>query len=309
MADQDLFTKINENFRKMSKGQKSLVRLLNDDLNSAAFMTASRMGKAAGVSESTVVRFAMSLGFEGYPEFQEALQGIVKGKLTSVSRMSAKYGQSRQSEIITSVFHSDIEKINDSIEILDPRAFESAVEILLSSRRIYCIGLRSCAPLAHFLAFYLNMIFDDVRLIESTSASEIFEQLLRVGKNDCVVGISFPRYSMRTLKAMEYANEKSAKLIAITDNENSPLTMYSSCNLLVRSDQVSIVDSLVAPLSLINALIVALSMRRQDAVLKDLTELEHIWADYQIYGNDEINLVNEETIANYPEMHFREKHG
>ncbi len=293
----------------MSKGQKSIVRLLNDDLNSAAFMTASRMGKACGVSESTVVRFAMSLGFAGFPEFQAALQSIVKGKLTSVSRMSVKYGQSKQSEIITSVFQSDIEKIHDSMEILDPRAFESAVEILLSAKRIFCIGLRSCAPLAHFLTFYLNMIFDNVRLIESTNSSEIFEQLLRVGKNDCVIGISFPRYSMRTLKAMEYANEKSARLIAITDNENSPLTMYASCSLLVRSDQVSIVDSLVAPLSLINALIVALSMRRQDAVLGGLKELEHVWADYQIYGNDEINLVNEDSISNYPEMHFRGKNG
>ncbi len=299
----DLFGKINESFKRMSKGQKSIVRLLNDDLNSVAFMTASQMGKAAGVSESTVVRFAMSLGFDGYPEFQEALQVIVKGKLTSVSRMSVKYGKSSQSEIITSVFQSDIEKINDSLEILDPQAFETAVNMLLSSDRIFVIGLRSCAPLANFLVFYLNLIFENVRLIQTTSSSEIFEQLLRVGKKDCVIGISFPRYSMRTLKAMEYANERNAKLIAITDNDNSPLTMYASCSLLVRSDQVSIVDSLVAPLSLINALIVAICMKRQEVVLRNLNELEGVWADYQVYGNDEINLVNEDMIKNYHELH------
>lgn len=250
----DIITRMNEKYIKMSKGHKAIAAYISDHYDQAAFMTAAKLGETVGVSESTVVRFAMHLGYEGYPEFQNALAEWVKNKLNSVQKMGAKYGKSTQSEILTSVLSADIEKIQDTIVNLDPAAFEAAVDIILGAQTIYLIGVRSCEPLADFLHFYLNMIRGNVVLIKTTSVSEMFEQMIRVGEKDAVIGISFPRYSMRTLKAMEFANDRNAKVITITDSIHSPMNLYSSCNLLARSDMVSIVDSLVAPLSVINAL-------------------------------------------------------
>lgn len=296
----DLISKMNEMYAGMSKGHKAIATYLSEHYDHAAFMTAARLGKEAGVSESTVVRFAMSLGFEGYPQFQDSLQEIVKGKLNSVERMSVKYGKSSQSEILTSVLCADMEKIRDTLQTLDPVAFESAVDTIIAASNIYVVGIRSCAPLANFLSFYLNIMFGNVHLVHTTSVSEIFEQMIRINEKDVVIGISFPRYSMRTLKAMEFANNRNSKVITITDSVHSPMNLYSSCNLLARSDSVSIVDSLVAPLSLINALVVALCLKRQDEVVDNLEMLEQIWGDYQIYGSDEINFVDEDAIRNYP---------
>lgn len=300
----DLFSKMNADYSHMSRGQKAIVRYIFDNLNSAAFLTAARLGKEAGVSESTVVRFSMEMGFDGYKEFQESLADIVKGKLSAIGRMDIKYGKSTQSEILTSVLSSDAEKINDTLSLIDPAAFKSAVDEITSAENIYIVGLRSCAPLAGFLSFYLNIMLKNVRLLSTSDANEIFEQMIRIGDRDCLIGISFPRYSMRTLKAMEFANQRKAAVISITDSVTSPMTMYSSCSLLCRSDQVSIVDSLVAPLSLINALVVAICMKKQDSVIKDLDSLEQIWSDYQVYGTDEINFLNEDAIRNYPELHI-----
>lgn len=259
-------------------------------------MTAAKLGKTVGISESTVVRFAYALDYEGYPEFQEALAEWVKDKLNSVQKIGAKYGKSTQSEILTSVLNADMEKINDTIEHVDPQAFETAVDIILNAKHVYIIGIRSCKPLAEFLHFYLNMIRGEVYLLSSTSTSEIFEQMLRINEKDVIIGISFPRYSMRTLKAMELANDKNAKVITITDTIHSPMCLYSSCNLMARSDMVSIVDSLVAPLSLINALVVALCLKRPEDVKRSLESLEYAWDNYQVYLKDEINFIDEDTF-------------
>lgn len=305
----DIITRMNEKYIKMSKGHKAIAAYISDHYDQAAFMTAAKLGETVGVSESTVVRFAMHLGYEGYPEFQNALAEWVKNKLNSVQKMGAKYGKSTQSEILTSVLSADIEKIQDTIVNLDPAAFEAAVDIILGAQTIYLIGVRSCEPLADFLHFYLNMIRGNVVLIKTTSVSEMFEQMIRVGEKDAVIGISFPRYSMRTLKAMEFANDRNAKVITITDSIHSPMNLYSSCNLLARSDMVSIVDSLVAPLSVINALVVALCLRRPDDVKRNLETLEDVWNNYQVYLNDEINFIDEEPILNYSLMRQEEEDG
>ena len=305
----DIITRMNEKYIKMSKGHKAIAAYISDHYDQAAFMTAAKLGETVGVSESTVVRFAMHLGYEGYPEFQNALAEWVKNKLNSVQKMGAKNGKSTQSEILTSVLSADIEKIQDTIVNLDPAAFEAAVDIILGAQTIYLIGVRSCEPLADFLHFYLNMIRGNVVLIKTTSVSEMFEQMIRVGEKDAVIGISFPRYSMRTLKAMEFANDRNAKVITITDSIHSPMNLYSSCNLLARSDMVSIVDSLVAPLSVINALVVALCLRRPDDVKRNLETLEDVWNNYQVYLNDEINFIDEEPILNYSLTRQEEEDG
>ncbi len=296
----DIITRINQYYGKMIKGQKTIANFIYDHYDQAVFMTAAKLGDTVGVSESTVVRFASCVGYSGYPEFQKDLEEWVQNKINSVQKIDAKYGRSTQSEIVTSVLNADIEKITDTIDNLDPAAFETAVNTILKARNIYIMGIRSCAPLADFLHFYLNMIRGNVILLRTTSVSETFEQMIRIDENDAMIGISFPRYSMRTLKAMEFANDRNAKVIAITDSVHSPMNLYSSCNLLARSDMVSIVDSLVAPLSLINALVVAMCLKRPEEVTKNLKELENAWNNYQVYLNDEINFIDEESMLHYP---------
>lgn len=295
----DIISRINELYSNMSKGHKRIAQFIMDHYDQAVFMTAAKLGAELGISESTVVRFASGIGYEGYPEFQKALEEWVKGQLNVIQKIGVKYGGSTQSEILTSVLTADIEKIQDTIANLDPVAFETAVNILLEAKDIYVVGLRSCEPLARFLHFYLNMIRGNVHLLSTTSVTEMFEQMLRIDESDAIIGISFPRYSMRTLKAMEFANDRNAKVIAVTDNIHSPMNLYSSCNLFARSDMVSIVDSLVAPLSLINALVVALCLKRPEAVKHNLEMLEEAWNNYQVYLNDEINFIDEEPILDY----------
>lgn len=296
----DIITRINEKFSTMSKSHKAIAAYITDHYDQAVFMTAAKLGETLGISESTVVRFASGIGYDGYPEFQKALEEWVKNKLNSVQKIGAKYGKSTQSEILTSVLNSDMEKIADTIENLDPVAFETAVDTILAAKHVYIVGIRSCEPLADFLSFYLTMIRGDVFLIRTTSASETFEQMIRVNEEDVVIGISFPRYSMRTLKAMEFAKDRNARVITITDSVHSPMNLYSSCNLLARSDMVSIVDSLVAPLSVINALVVALCLKCPKEVKANLEALEEAWGNYQVYLNDEINFIDEEPMLNYP---------
>lgn len=296
----DIISRINEHYPRMSKSQRAIAAYIEEHYDQAVFMTAAKMGQTLGISESTVVRFAASLGYDGYPEFQKGLEEWVKDKINSVQKMGVKYGNSTQSEILTSVMNADMEKIQDTIVNLDPAAFETAVDTILEAENIYIIGLRSCEPLADFLQFYLNMIRGNVKLIKTTSVTEIFEQMIRISEKDAIIGISFPRYSMRTLKAMEFANDRNAKVITITDSVHSPMNLYSSCNLCARSDMVSIVDSLVAPLSVINALVVALCMRRPDRAKESLQLLEDAWNNYQVYLNDEINFIDEEPMFNNP---------
>ena len=259
-------------------------------------MTAAKMGEEVGVSESTVVRFATLLGYSGYPAFQKAMEAMVQDKLNSIQKIEIASGKMTRQEVLETVLRADAEKIKLTLDTLDRDAFEMAIDTILKARRIYVLGIRSCAPLASFLGFYLNLMFRDVTIVSTNNSSEIFEQMLRIDEEDCIIGISFPRYSMRTLKAMEFANSRNAKVITITDSKNSPMNLYSSCNLLARSDMASIVDSLVAPLSVINALIVSLCMKKQDNVFETLEALEDIWNEYQVYGADEINRVNDSNI-------------
>lgn len=283
----------------MSKGQKAISAFIYDHYDQAVFMTAAKLGETVGVSESTVVRYAMFIGYNGYPEFQRDLEDWVQNKINSVQKIGAKYGKSTQSEILNSVLEADIEKLQDTIHSLDPVAFETAVDIILEAKNVYVMGVRSCEPLADFLHFYLNMIRGNVILLKTTSVSETFEQMIRIDEQDAMIGISFPRYSMRTLKAMEFANDRNAKVITVTDSVHSPMNLYSSCNLLARSDMVSIVDSLVAPLSVINALVVAMCLKRPEEVKNNLKNLEEAWNNYQVYLNDEINFIDEEPMLNY----------
>lgn len=294
-----LISKINEHFSELSKGQKLIASYVIDHYDLAVFMTAKQIAEAVGVSESTVVRFAVSVGYEGFPEFMKALEIHYKSKINTISMMGEKYGKASQSDLLNSVLRSDMEKMEDTIANLDVEAFEMAVDIILNSKKVYVVGLRTCEPLAEFLHFYLNMIRPDVILLKTTSASEMFEQMIRIDEHDCIIGISFPRYSMRTLKAMEFANDRNAKVITLTDSVHSPMNLYSSCNLLARSDMVSIVDSLVAPLSVINALVVALCLKKPKEVKENLENLENAWSNYQIYLNDEINFIDNEPILNY----------
>ncbi len=294
-TNNELLNKIDEKYSRLSKGQKKLADYIRQEYDKAAFLTAARMGEVVGVSESTVVRFAMTLGYKGYPEFQKALEELVRTKLNSIQRMEVTYGRISQGEILASVLQSDIEKIKLTMGSVDQDAFEMSVDTILNARRIYVIGIRSCAPLASFLSYYLHLICEDVTLINSNTSSEIFEQLIRVGKEDVVIGISFPRYSMRTLKALEFASNRSAKVITLTDSVHSPINLYSSCNLIARSDMASIVDSLVAPLSVVNALVVALCMKKQKEVVSTLEMLEQIWDEYEVYSKDELNMVTDKV--------------
>lgn len=289
----ELLQKLDEKYKKFSKGQKKLADFIRNEYDKAAFMTAAKMGEEVGVSESTVVRFAMALGYEGYPEFQKALGEVVRNRLNSIQRMEVTYGRIGQGEILTSVLQSDIEKIKMTISAIDHTAFEMAVDTLVQAKRVYVIGIRSCAPLASFLGFYLNLICDNVTVVNANGSSEIFEQLIRIDEEDAIIGISFPRYSMRTLKALEFASNRKAKVITLTDSIHSPINLYSSCNLIARSDMASIVDSLVAPLSVVNALVVAMCMKKQKEVVGTLETLEQIWDEYQVYSKDELNMVGE----------------
>ncbi|MDY4169813.1 MAG: MurR/RpiR family transcriptional regulator [[Ruminococcus] gnavus] len=282
-----------EKYKKMSKGQKRLADYVTENYDKAVFLTAARLGEVVGVSESTVVRFATQLGYKGYPGFQKALEELVRNKLNSIQRMEVTYGRISQTEILETVLQSDIEKIKLTLTGIDQKAFELAIDTILSAKRIYVVGIRSCAPLASFLCFYLNLVCENVTAVNTNSSSEIFEQLIRINEEDVIIGISFPRYSMRTLKALEFASNRKAKVITLTDSVHSPMNLYSSCNLIARSDMASIVDSLVAPLSVINALVVALCMKKQKEVVHTLETLEQIWGEYQVYSKDELNQVDD----------------
>lgn len=298
--EHDIITRMNDKYMRMSKGHKAVAAYISDHYEQAVFMTAAKLGETVGVSESTVVRFASALSYEGYPDFQKSLEEWVQNKLNSVQKIGARYGKSSQAEVLHAVLNADIEKIKDTIVSLDAAAFEAAVDIILEAKTVYLVGVRSCEPLADFLHFYLNMIRGNIVLVKTTSVTEMFEQMIRIDNRDAIIGISFPRYSMRTLKAMEFANDRNAKVITITDSIHSPMNLYSACNLLARSDMVSIVDSLVAPLSVINALVVALCLKQPEEVKRNLEMLEDVWNNYQVYLNDEINFIDEEPMLNYP---------
>ena len=295
----DLLNRINDGYGKMSKGQKILATYISEQYEKAAFLTAAQLGIQVGVSESTVVRFATSLGYKGYPEFQRAMEELVQNKLNEVAYTDVVYENLNKNEILSTVLRSDARRVEETMNHIDEDAFELAVELLDYSKNIYIIGLRSCAPLAQFLSFYLSLLYDHVHLLTSNSASELFEQMVHIGKNDVIFGISFPRYSLRTLKALEYANNKNAKVITLTDSIHSPMNLYSSCNLIAVSEMSTVVDSLTAPLSVINALIISLYMKKPNQVIRNLDELERVWDDYQVYGSDEIDYIDDSMKMRY----------
>ena len=249
---QNLLSRIEEEYAGLSKGQKRIADYILVHYDKASFMTAAKLGNLVGVSESTVVRFAAELGYDGYPEFQRALQEIIRVRLTAVQRL----------------------------EIASNRVDEGTI---LNARRIYILGVRSSSALAGFLGFYFNLMFENIRLVHTSSVSEMFEQILNVEKGDVVIGISFPRYSKRTIQALQYAKDSGATVIGLTDSNTSPLAPLSDIALIARSDMVSFADSLVAPLSLINALIVAISMQKKDEVTHNFEKLEEIWGEYHVY--------------------------
>ncbi|MCI9472456.1 MAG: MurR/RpiR family transcriptional regulator [Flavonifractor sp.] len=279
----DILSAIQGSMGSFSKGQKLIARFILESYDKAAFMTASKLGRTVNVSESTVVRFAAELGYDGYPAMQKALQEMIRSKLTSVQRIEVSNDRIGNQDILSMVMQSDIEKIRMTLEETDREQFEGAVDAIVSARHIYILGVRSAAALSSFLGFYFNLIFDNVTMVSATSTSEIFEQLLRIGPGDVILGVSFPRYSRRTVKAMEFSRNRGAETIAITDSETSPLTATATLTLLAKSDMASFVDSLVAPLSLVNALIVSIGRRKNEDLSQTFAALEQMWDEYEVY--------------------------
>ncbi|MDR3766997.1 MAG: MurR/RpiR family transcriptional regulator [Butyricicoccus sp.] len=279
----DLMTKIQTNLSGFSKGQRLIARYIAEHYDKAAFMTASRLGATVGVSESTVVRFATELGYDGYPHLQKALQEMIRNRLTAVQRMEVAGDRMGNRDVLETVLGSDVEKIRMTLDELDRDAFHQSADAIVRARRIYILGVRSASALANFMGFYFTLLFENVRVLYTNSVSEIFEQILRIGPDDVFIGISFPRYSQRTLSAMKYSKDRGAKVIALTDSRLSPLTRYADHTLIAKSDMASFVDSLVAPLSVINALIVQVSLGRQEEVESTFNQLETIWDEYHVY--------------------------
>lgn len=278
-----VFTRIEDAYYDLSKSHKKIADFVLQNYEKAAFLTAAKLGEATDISVSTVVRFATSLGYEGYPEFQDALRETIKGKLTSTQRIEVAGQQITDNDLLTSVLQKDREMIRTTLSSISKEDFEKASKSINNARRIYIVGVRSSAPLASFMYFYFNMIYDDVRLISSNSSSEMFEEIYRIDPEDVCITFSFPRYSKQVLSVLRYAGDKGATTIAITDNEDSPIAELSDYTLVAKSNMVSFIDSLTAPLSLVNALIVSSARGRRNATKKNLAELEKIWEEYNIY--------------------------
>ena len=270
-----------------SKGQKRIANYILSNYDKAAFMTACRLGQIAQVSESTVVRFASQLGYDGYPAMQKALQELIRGKLTSIQRIESSGHQINGSDIAGSVMQRDMETIRNTIERMDRTEFDLAVEKLMGAKHIYLLGVRSSSFLAGYLNFYFHLIFENVTLVQSSAAGEIFDQMLRIGPGDVLVGISFPRYSKMAVNAVRFARDRGADVIAVTDSKMSPLYKMASASLLVSSDMISFVDSMAAPVSLLNALIMAVGQQKSAETSENFSELERVWSRYGIFGYEE----------------------
>lgn len=266
-----------------SKGQRRISRFIMESYEKAAFMTASKLGKAVQVSESTVVRFAMELGYDGYPGMQKALQEMVANRLTSVQRIEVTKDRIGDQDVVSMVLQADMDRLRHTGDTVDRGEFQAAVEAILSAKRIYILGVRSAAPLASFLGYYLHYMFKNVHIITASGASEMFEQIVGLTAEDVVVAFSFPRYSAATTKGAQYCRTTGATVIGMTDSYGSPLAQYCDHVLLAKSDMVSLVDSLVAPLSVTNALIVALASRREQELAQTFTALERMWEEYNVY--------------------------
>ena len=290
----DLMDTIQELYASFSKGQKAIADYILQHYDKAAFMTAAKLGQTVGVSESTVVRFVVELGFDGYPELKKELQRLIRNKLTSLQRMQVTEDKVRDSGVLRSVLTSDMLNISETLQQLDPAAFDQAVDKLLQARNIYIIGVRSAGTLASFLSYNLTLAFDNIRQVDANGASEMFEQIMRIDEKDVVIGISFPRYSKRTVRALNFASDRGATVIALTDSITSPLAQYASILLIAQSDMASYVDSLVAPMSLINALIVGVTLKKRNDVEQVFMELEQIWEEYKVYDKNNVDSAKED---------------
>mgnify|MGYP000904607571 CR=1 FL=1 len=283
----NLIKSIQNNFSRMSKGQKIIAEYIINSYDKAAFMTAASLGSKLNVSESTVVRFANTLGYSGYKELQKELQELIKNKLTTVQRLNLPDGISAGENNLSKVMESDIDNIKKTISEIDMDSIHNAVDLMSKGKQIYVIGLRSSSFLAGYLCFYLNFLFSNVKLI-SAGANDIFEQLVKAEKDDVIVGITFPRYSKKTLEALEYAKGKGCSIIAVTDSLISPATNRADVSLIARSDMISFIDSLVAPMSLINAFIIALGQAKKNDLESYFEDLEKIWQIYNVYDENNI---------------------
>ena len=283
----DILDILTDRQASFSKGQRRIAQYITESYDKAAFMTANRLGKTVGVSESTVVRFAVDLGFDGYPSMQKAMQEMVLNRLTSVQRIEVANDRIGDQDVVNMVIQSDMEKLRQTGESLSREEFSAAVNAILNAKRIYILGVRSTAPLAEFLGYYLNYMFNNVHVITGCGTSEMFEKIVGVDASDAVVAFSFPRYSSATTKGAQYCRSTGATVIGITDNRESPLGQSSDFVLCAKSDMVSLVDSLVAPLSVVNALIVAIASKRQSELQHTFATLERIWDQYNVYEKQE----------------------
>lgn len=282
MSD-DVLMIMQEKMPTFSKGQRRIASYITEDYDKAAFMTASKLGKTVGVSESTVVRFAVELGYDGYPSMQKAMQEMVLNRLTSVQRLGIANDRMCARDVVATVLQTDAEKLRQTADTVNRDDFQHAVQAILKARRIYLLGVRSAAALANFAGYYLNYMFQNVQVITTSGCGEMFEKLVNVSGEDVVLAFSFPRYSSTTLKGTQYCRSVGATVIGITNSYASPIAQVSDYVLVAKSDMVSFVDSLVAPLSVVNALLVALSNGREDALKRHFDTLERVWEEYNVY--------------------------
>lgn len=281
--EKDVLAVIANNNIHYSKGQRRIAKYIQDNYDKAAFMTAGKLGATVGVSESTVVRFAAELGYDGYPGMRKALQEIIRNRLTSVQRIEVAKDLINGSNVLKAVLTADMEKLQKTIEEIDTVSFNAAVDAIISARHVYIVGMRSSAALSSFMGYYLNLLRDNVHLLHDTAVTEVYEQVIRIRQGDVFIAMSYPRYSSRTVKAMRFAKEAGATTISLTDGESSPLVINSDITLYAKSDMVSFLDSLVAPLSLINALIVSIGLRSEDVLSDTFKRLETVWTENEVY--------------------------
>lgn len=281
--NEDILSVLQHRASSFSKGQRILANYITEAYDKAAFMTASRLGKTVGVSESTVVRFAVELGYDGYPSMQKAMQEMVLNRLTSVQRIEVANDRIGNQDVVSMVLQSDADKLRQTAELVSRDEFRTAVNKIRQARRIYILGARSAAPLANFLGYYLEFMFNNVRVITASGASEVFEKLMGLNEEDVLIAFSFPRYSAATVKGAQYSRTTGATVIGFTDSRLSPLGQNSDYVLVAKSDMVSLVDTLVAPLSVVNALIVALTSGQEQILSKKFDALERVWEEYNVY--------------------------
>lgn len=279
----DISQRIKNSYATFSKGQKKIANAILNDYDKAAYMTASKLGIMVGVSESTVVRFANELGFEGYSEFQRAVQELVRTKLTPNQRIEVTKQRMGTGDILANVMESDISKIRYTLDRIDRNTFYKAVDSILSAKHIYVMGARSTESLALFIKYNLSLIFDNVKFIQPTSTAEVFEQMFSIGKDDVLIAFSFPRYSSKMVSAVKYARQNLSNVVVFTDSDISPLAEYATCLITAQSDMASFMDSLVAPISIINAIIVEITRRREKEITERFDKLEKVWDEYDVY--------------------------